>query len=80
MARQRYRKLVEGFDVLEKTNDAFIDDQCLPLKDNRIRHTVSPFLMILEGLVELVGSQSLLETSAFQLEEAGCFFFFFFLV
>jgi peptidyl-prolyl cis-trans isomerase-like 4 len=31
---------VEGFDVLEKINDSFIDDRGRPLKDIRIRHTV----------------------------------------
>ncbi|KAI5294933.1 Peptidyl-prolyl cis-trans isomerase cyp6 [Ascosphaera acerosa] len=32
--------VVEGFDVLEKINNAFLDDQGRPLKDIRIRHTV----------------------------------------
>ncbi|EEH36466.1 RNA binding protein [Paracoccidioides lutzii Pb01] len=35
-----FGKVVEGFDVLEKVNDAFIDDKGRPLKDIRIRHTV----------------------------------------
>ena len=35
-----FGKVVEGFDVLEKINDSFIDDQGRPLKDIRIRHTV----------------------------------------
>jgi len=35
-----FGKVVEGFDVLENINDAFIDDQGRPLKDIRIRHTV----------------------------------------
>ena len=35
-----FGKVVEGFDVLEKINDAFIDDRGRPLKDIRIRHTV----------------------------------------
>lgn len=35
-----FGKVVEGFDVLEKINGAFIDDQGRPLKDIRIRHTV----------------------------------------
>ncbi|KLJ07786.1 peptidyl-prolyl cis-trans isomerase-like 4 [Blastomyces silverae] len=35
-----FGKVVEGFDVLEKINDAFIDDKGRPLKDIRIRHTV----------------------------------------
>ncbi|KAI5302302.1 hypothetical protein KEM56_000821 [Ascosphaera pollenicola] len=32
--------VVEGFDVLEKVNSAFLDDEGRPLKDIRIRHTV----------------------------------------
>ncbi len=32
--------VVEGFDTLEKINDAFIDERGRPLKDIRIRHTV----------------------------------------
>ena len=32
--------VVEGFDVLERVNDSFIDDRGRPLKDIRIRHTV----------------------------------------
>jgi peptidyl-prolyl cis-trans isomerase-like 4 len=35
-----FGKVVEGFDVLEKINDAFIDEKGRPLKDIRIRHTV----------------------------------------
>ncbi|EAW10902.1 PPIL4 family peptidylprolyl isomerase [Aspergillus clavatus NRRL 1] len=35
-----FGKVVEGFDVLEKINDSFIDDKGRPLKDIRIRHTV----------------------------------------
>ncbi|RMD42976.1 hypothetical protein DV735_g2164, partial [Chaetothyriales sp. CBS 134920] len=35
-----FGKVVEGFDVLAKINDAFIDDRGRPLKDIRIRHTV----------------------------------------
>lgn len=35
-----FGKVVEGFDVLEKINEAFIDDNGRPLKDIRIRHTV----------------------------------------
>ncbi|KAJ5108699.1 hypothetical protein N7456_005374 [Penicillium angulare] len=35
-----FGKVVEGFDVLEKINDSFIDDRGRPLKDIRIRHTV----------------------------------------
>ncbi|OAX81018.1 peptidyl-prolyl cis-trans isomerase-like 4 [Emergomyces africanus] len=35
-----FGKVVEGFDVLENINDAFIDDKGRPLKDIRIRHTV----------------------------------------
>lgn len=34
-----FGKVVEGFDVLEKTNEAFTDDRGRPLKDIRIRHT-----------------------------------------
>ncbi|RAO67174.1 uncharacterized protein BHQ10_003186 [Talaromyces amestolkiae] len=34
-----FGKVVEGFDVLEKINEAFIDDNGRPLKDIRIRHT-----------------------------------------
>ena len=32
--------VVEGFDVLEKINDSFVDDKGRPLKDIRLRHTV----------------------------------------
>lgn len=35
-----FGKVVEGFDVLEKINEAFVDDRQRPLKDIRIRHTV----------------------------------------
>jgi len=35
-----FGKVVEGFDVLEKINDAFLDDKGRPLKDIRIRHTI----------------------------------------
>ncbi|KAF9886405.1 Peptidyl-prolyl cis-trans isomerase cyp6 [Aspergillus nanangensis] len=35
-----FGKVVEGFDVLEKVNESFIDDRGRPLKDIRIRHTV----------------------------------------
>ncbi|KAJ5201539.1 uncharacterized protein N7498_006202 [Penicillium cinerascens] len=35
-----FGKVVEGFDVLEKINESFIDDRGRPLKDIRIRHTV----------------------------------------
>ncbi|OJJ48096.1 hypothetical protein ASPZODRAFT_1514984 [Penicilliopsis zonata CBS 506.65] len=35
-----FGKVVEGFDVLEKINDSFVDNQGRPLKDIRIRHTV----------------------------------------
>lgn len=35
-----FGKVVEGFDVLERINEAFIDDRGRPLKDIRIRHTV----------------------------------------
>lgn len=35
-----FGKVVEGFDVLEKINEAFVDDTGTPLKDIRIRHTV----------------------------------------
>ena len=31
--------VVEGFDVLEKINNAFVDDNGRPLRDIRIRHT-----------------------------------------
>ena len=34
-----FGKVVEGFDVLEKINDAYCDDKGRPLKDIRIRHT-----------------------------------------
>ena len=32
--------VVEGFDALEKINEAFVDEKGRPLKDIRIRHTV----------------------------------------
>lgn len=35
-----FGKVVEGFDTLEKINDAFTDSNGRPLKDIRIRHTV----------------------------------------
>ena len=35
-----FGKVVEGFDVLEKINDAFIDEKGRPLRDIRVRHTV----------------------------------------
>jgi len=35
-----FGKVVEGFDVLEKINDAIVDDNGHPLVDIRIRHTV----------------------------------------
>ncbi|KAI9825654.1 MAG: Peptidyl-prolyl cis-trans isomerase cyp6 [Thelocarpon impressellum] len=35
-----FGKVVEGFDALEKVNEAFCDDKGRPLKDIRIRHTV----------------------------------------
>ncbi|PLN80521.1 cyclophilin-like domain-containing protein [Aspergillus taichungensis] len=35
-----FGKVVEGFDVLDKVNDSFIDGAGRPLKDIRIRHTV----------------------------------------
>lgn len=35
-----FGNVVEGFDVLEKINTAFIDDSGRPLKDIRIRHTI----------------------------------------
>ena len=35
-----FGKVVEGFDALEKVNEAFVDDRGRPLKDIRIRHTV----------------------------------------
>jgi peptidyl-prolyl cis-trans isomerase-like 4 len=42
-----FAKVVEGFDVLEKINNAFCDDKGRPLKDIRIRHTI-----VLEDLYE----------------------------
>lgn len=35
-----FGKVVEGFDVLEKVNDAIVDDKGHPLIDIRIKHTV----------------------------------------
>jgi len=35
-----FGKVVEGFDALEKVNEAFCDERGRPLKDIRIRHTV----------------------------------------
>jgi peptidyl-prolyl cis-trans isomerase-like 4 len=35
-----FGRLAEGFDALEKVNDAFVDDNGRPLKDIRILHTV----------------------------------------
>lgn len=35
-----FGKVAEGFDALEKINDAFIDESGRPLRDIRIRHTV----------------------------------------
>lgn len=35
-----FGKVVEGFDSLEKINDAFCDEKGRPLRDIRIRHTV----------------------------------------
>lgn len=35
-----FGKVVEGFDVLEKINDAIVDDRGNPLVDIRIKHTV----------------------------------------
>lgn len=35
-----FGKVAEGFDALEKINDAFIDDSGRPLRDIRIRHIV----------------------------------------
>ncbi|KAL4897436.1 cyclophilin-like domain-containing protein [Aspergillus ambiguus] len=49
-----FGKVVEGFDVLEKVNEAFVDGRGRPLKDIRIRHTAildDPFDDP-EGLVE----------------------------
>ena len=34
-----FGKVVEGFDALEKINEAFSDEKGRPLKDIRIRHT-----------------------------------------
>ncbi|KAF2268348.1 cyclophilin-like protein [Lojkania enalia] len=49
-----FGEVVEGFDVLEKINAAFIDDEGRPLKDIRLLHTIvldDPFPDP-EGLVE----------------------------
>ncbi|KAK3307806.1 cyclophilin-like domain-containing protein [Chaetomium strumarium] len=35
-----FGKVVEGFDVLEKINDAIVDDRGHPLVDIRIKHTI----------------------------------------
>lgn len=35
-----FGKVVEGFEVLDKINESFIDDRGRPLKDIRIRHTI----------------------------------------
>ena len=35
-----FGKIVEGFDVLERINESFIDNNGRPLQDIRIRHTV----------------------------------------
>lgn len=35
-----FGKVVEGFDVLEKINEAIVDDKAQPLADIRIKHTV----------------------------------------
>ena len=35
-----FGKVVEGFDILDKINNAFVDENGRPLKDIRIRHTV----------------------------------------
>ena len=35
-----FGKVAEGFDVLDKINEAFIDDRGRPLRDIRIRHTI----------------------------------------
>ncbi|EOO04218.1 putative peptidyl-prolyl cis-trans isomerase cyp6 protein [Phaeoacremonium minimum UCRPA7] len=35
-----FGKVVEGFDILEKINDAIVDDNGYPLVDMRIKHTV----------------------------------------
>jgi len=35
-----FGQVVEGFDTLEKINEAFCDDKGRPLKDIRIRHTI----------------------------------------
>ncbi|KAL2263902.1 hypothetical protein VTK26DRAFT_4462 [Humicola hyalothermophila] len=35
-----FGKVVEGFDVLEKINDAIVDDRGHPLVDIRVKHTV----------------------------------------
>ena len=34
-----FGKVVEGFDILDKINNAFVDENGRPLKDIRIRHT-----------------------------------------
>jgi peptidyl-prolyl cis-trans isomerase-like 4 len=35
-----FGKVVEGFEVLDKIDDAFVDERGWPLKDIRIRHTI----------------------------------------
>jgi peptidyl-prolyl cis-trans isomerase-like 4 len=35
-----FGKVVEGFDTMEKINEAYCDEKGRPLKDIRIRHTV----------------------------------------
>ncbi|KAF2667176.1 peptidyl-prolyl cis-trans isomerase-like 4 [Microthyrium microscopicum] len=35
-----FGKVVEGFEVLDKINDAFVDEKGWPLKDIRIRHSI----------------------------------------
>ena len=35
-----FGRVVEGFDALEKVNNAFVDEKGRPLKDIRIRHTI----------------------------------------
>lgn len=35
-----FGRVVEGFDVLEKINNSFLDESGRPLKDIRIRHTI----------------------------------------
>ncbi|KAF1808903.1 cyclophilin-like protein [Eremomyces bilateralis CBS 781.70] len=58
--------VVEGFDVLEKINSAFIDDAGRPLKDIRIRHTIILDDPINDppGLVDFLPQKSPLPTPA----------------